>query len=101
IVTCSKYGTCPKCRCPASNLQDLEKASPRTRLWTEGVINEAKANAGSSPKEFHKECMMHDVTGGIYVPFWQDLPYMDIHKCIMPDVLHQLYQGIFKHLIGW
>ncbi|KAF8885723.1 hypothetical protein CPB84DRAFT_1816804 [Gymnopilus junonius] len=45
--------------------------------------------------------MANDVAGGVFTPFWQDLPFADIHKAIMPDILHQLYQGIFKHLVGW
>src|SRR6266545_3100017 len=34
-------------------------------------------------------------------PFWINLPYSHIFRSIMPDVLHQLYQGVLKHLIGW
>jgi len=34
-------------------------------------------------------------------PFWKDLPYVHIYRSITPDVLHQLYQGIVKHVIGW
>ena len=34
-------------------------------------------------------------------PFWKDLPYVHIYRSITPDVLHQLYQGIVKHIIGW
>lgn len=101
LVACTKYGTCPKCQCPANNLGDPRPSTPRTRQWTESIIKEAKDKAGDSPKEFHKECMAHDVAGGVYVPFWQDFPYTDIHKCITPDVLHQLYQGVFKHIVAW
>ena len=37
----------------------------------------------------------------IVQPFWENLPFADIYLSITPDVLHQLYQGVMKHLISW
>ncbi|KAJ7348492.1 hypothetical protein DFH08DRAFT_959895 [Mycena albidolilacea] len=37
----------------------------------------------------------------IYHPFWEGLPYTNIYRTISPDILHQLYQGVVKHLIAW
>jgi len=34
-------------------------------------------------------------------PFWEDLPFANVFHAITPDVLHQLYQGLVKHLLGW
>ncbi|KAH9932480.1 uncharacterized protein B0H18DRAFT_1115738 [Fomitopsis serialis] len=34
-------------------------------------------------------------------PFWKDLPYVNIYASFPPDILHQLYQGMVKHVIGW
>ncbi|KAJ3831946.1 hypothetical protein F5878DRAFT_548876 [Lentinula raphanica] len=45
--------------------------------------------------------MVDDIAGGNYLPFWAGFPLADIHRCIAPDVLHQLYQGVFKYLIEW
>ncbi|KAF9044680.1 hypothetical protein BDP27DRAFT_1386570 [Rhodocollybia butyracea] len=42
----------------------------------------------------------HNVAGGIE-HFWKDFPLTDIHDCITPDILHQCYQGVFKHLLKW
>ncbi|KZV66206.1 hypothetical protein PENSPDRAFT_689159 [Peniophora sp. CONT] len=32
---------------------------------------------------------------------WKDYPHCDIYLAITPDILHQLYQGVLKHLIVW
>lgn len=102
LVTCSKYGTCPKCQCPAGELQDYPGEKPiQTANWTLSVINEAKSVSDGSPQIFHQGCMQCNVSGSVYEPFWKDFPYTDIHKSITPDVLHQLYQGVFKHLVEW
>ncbi|TFK59487.1 hypothetical protein BDN72DRAFT_780643, partial [Pluteus cervinus] len=42
LVTCSKYGTCPKCRCPAKELGDDVDYEARTSQWTLSVIEEGK-----------------------------------------------------------
>ncbi|KAF8812629.1 hypothetical protein BYT27DRAFT_7220800 [Phlegmacium glaucopus] len=101
LVTCTKYSTCVKCQRSADDLQNPKPGDPRTKQWTEKVISDAKKKSKGSSTKFHAECMAHDVAGSVYSPFWQDFTYTDIHNCITPDILHQLYQGIFKHLVGW
>jgi hypothetical protein len=101
LVSCTKYSTCPKCRQKAENLESVLKAGARTSQWTKSVILEAKETALDSFSAFHSACMDKDVARGTYDPFWSNLPFTDIHKAITPDILHQLYQGVFKHLIGW
>ena len=100
LVACTKYGTCPKCQCPAKNLQDTTVYPLRTQRWTEDVINSAKASA-TSIADFHQRCMNQEVSGSVYRPFWSGFPHTDIHTAITPDVLHQLYQGVLKHLTNW
>ncbi|EJD43103.1 hypothetical protein AURDEDRAFT_26854, partial [Auricularia subglabra TFB-10046 SS5] len=34
-------------------------------------------------------------------PFWKDWAHVNIHEAMAPDVLHQLYQGLIKHLTAW
>jgi Plavaka transposase len=101
LISCTKSGTCPKCRQKANNLQSILQESARTSQWTKSIILDAKEKASDSITAFHRACQNQDVAGGTYDPFWSNLPYTDIHKAITPDILHQLYQGIFKHLVGW
>lgn len=101
LVTCSKSGTCPKCQCGANNLADPTPRPHRTPNWTLGIIENARRASNGSAPQFSKSCLENEVTGGIYSPFWKDFPYTDIHRALTPDILHQLYQGVFKHVIGW
>jgi hypothetical protein len=101
LVTCTKYGTCPKCRQTANNLGDDQLAPSQTQKWTHQVIDDAKKELKDSIPKFHEYCMKRYVAGGVYSPFWKDLPFCNIHLTITPDILHQLYQGVFKHVIGW
>lgn len=35
-------------------------------------------------------------------PWWASIPYVNFHTSIMPDLLHQLYQGMIKsHTMPW
>lgn len=97
LVTCSKGGTCPKCRTGAKNLGDPNPTMDRSQKWTLGVINSSKANS-SSPSQFFTQCMAQDVAGGVPSPFWRGFPLTDIHRTITSDVLHQLYQLCLRSL---
>lgn len=102
LITCTKSGTCPRCRQKADELQESSPSEARKQGWTEGVIREAReAFRRGRRKSVHTTCMECDVAGGNYDPFWVGFPCVDIHRCISPDILHQLYQGVLKHLIGW
>ncbi|KAE9394162.1 hypothetical protein BT96DRAFT_958870 [Gymnopus androsaceus JB14] len=100
MVTCSRYGTCPKCRATADELSNSSPASCRSAAWTLGIMKHAKVSSTSNAQYF-QACMREEVSGYVYRPFWDDLPFLDIHFSITPDVLHQLYQGVLKHLINW
>jgi hypothetical protein len=101
LVTCTKYGTCPKCRRKAEELELPTSAQPRKQSWTQGVIQQARTAHFGKVSSVHALCMESDVSGGRFHPFWVGFPLVDIHRCVTPDVLHQLYQGVLKHLIGW
>lgn len=102
LVTCTKYGTCPKCQRKANELELPTPGEPRKTKWTHGVIHNARSlHRRGKTKSVYTLCMESDVAGGNYEPFWAGFPLADIHRCIAPDILHQLYQGVLKHLILW
>ncbi len=97
LVSGCKTGDCPKC--PTKNAElgqlkenyeyrDLEKVLKALETFDTNPANYAAvcAEAGIKP---------------IAHPFWESLPHSDIYLGITPDVLHQLYQGVMKHLISW
>ncbi|KAJ7478845.1 hypothetical protein B0H11DRAFT_1725700 [Mycena galericulata] len=96
LVTAIKTGECPTCEVPRDRLgeettfsfRDLENILAALDTLDEGPTIYAKACAEAGIKP-------------IYHPFWEGLPYTNIFRSISPDILHQLYQGIMKHLIAW
>ncbi|KAG8682098.1 hypothetical protein FRC08_015195 [Ceratobasidium sp. 394] len=34
-------------------------------------------------------------------PWWANIPHLDFAASLMPDILHQLHQGMLRHLLKW
>ena len=49
---------------------------------------------------FHQTCHKAKLKPIVH-PFWATFPFADIFSSIIPDILHQMLQGMMKHLIGW
>ncbi|KAG2349243.1 hypothetical protein BDR05DRAFT_1028905 [Suillus weaverae] len=81
LVTGIKFGECPKCDIDVDEMDALAALDEGNLLFVC-----ACSAAGIKP---------------IVHPFWEDLPFTNIFRAITPDVLHQLYQGLIKHLLGW
>jgi Plavaka transposase len=96
LVACCKNNQCPKCSVDPNEL-GKDGLPPLRDL--ESII-EALNTLNSGPTAYAKACKVAGIKP-IYQPFWADLPYVDIFCSITPDILHQLYQGIIKHLLSW
>ncbi|KAL6299809.1 hypothetical protein BKA93DRAFT_888051 [Sparassis latifolia] len=95
LVTCAYTGDCPVCDCPHDDLgsfpceydyRDLDAVYEALDLLGSPKFNEACESANLKP---------------IQHPFWEKLPYVDIFLSITADILHQLYQGVVRHLLSW
>jgi hypothetical protein len=96
LVTCCKHGKCPKCTVPRTDLGAHEEFEPQD---LEQVL-EALSQADQGPTAFRKACKDAGIKP-VHEPFWADLPYSSPFLAIAPDMLHQLYQGVVKHVISW
>ncbi|KAI0069497.1 hypothetical protein K474DRAFT_1752518 [Panus rudis PR-1116 ss-1] len=85
------------CTAPAASLADSLTRYPFRDL---DAMVKTLSVAHTNPKAFLLACKEANIKP-IFDPFWVDLPYCDIFLAITPDILHQLLQGVIKHLISW
>ncbi|KAJ7805230.1 hypothetical protein B0H14DRAFT_3091624 [Mycena olivaceomarginata] len=96
LVTCTKTGDCPTCEAPRDNLGD-GSVFPLRNL---DEILSALETLDQGPTVYARACAAAKIKP-IFEPFWEGLPYTNIFRSITPDILHQQYQGVVKHLISW
>jgi len=97
LVTGCKTGDCPRCPTKRAGLGQPEDHYQYRDL--EKVL-EALSMFDDDPGGYASRCADAGIKLIVH-PFWESLPYSNIYLAITPDVLHQLYQGVMKHLISW
>ena len=99
LTTGTVTGECPACPGHHNHLEDYEENVP-PGLQNLDEILKTLSSFDKEPASFLKT----SANAGIKLLmelFWKDLPYTNPFRSITPDILHQLYQGIIKHLISW
>ncbi|KAJ7707002.1 hypothetical protein B0H14DRAFT_3099614 [Mycena olivaceomarginata] len=96
LVTCTKTGDCPTCEAPRDNLGDGSIFPLRNLDEILGALE----SLDQGPTVYARACAAAKIKP-IFEPFWEGLPYTNIFRSITPDILHQQYQGVVKHLISW
>ncbi|KIL54184.1 hypothetical protein M378DRAFT_93004 [Amanita muscaria Koide BX008] len=97
LVTGTKYGECPKCQIEHDDLGSAFAPLTRRDLCK---TQDALATADTHPTQYVAICRDARIKP-IYHPFWENLPYANVFESVVPDILHQLHQGIVKHLVSW
>ncbi|KAI0338542.1 hypothetical protein BDW22DRAFT_1409533 [Trametopsis cervina] len=88
VVACCKMGDFPICEATKGELDDFLS------------ILTALATFDSDPDQFTEACADAHIKP-VPHPFWENLPHCNIFTSITPDILHQLHQGLVKHLLTW
>ena len=97
LVSGCKTGECPKCDIHQEKLGDLGTQSSYQDLQK---VLDALSTFDNNPVGYSSACSKVGIKLIVH-PFWESLPYLDIYLSLTPDILHQLYQGVMKHLIAW
>jgi hypothetical protein len=97
LVSCTYNSHCPKCTVPHNELGESE-VFPLRNL--DEALNVYQLADDADTRVFHAACRETGLKP-VYHPFWESLPLSNIYISITPDILHQLLQGVMKHLILW
>ncbi|KAJ7821262.1 hypothetical protein B0H14DRAFT_2831726 [Mycena olivaceomarginata] len=97
LVTCVKTGWCPTGETDHDSLGDGESKCVLRNL---AKILDALDTLDEGGTRYTQACTEAGIKPVVH-PFWEQLPYTNIFLSITSDILHQLYQGIIKHLIEW
>ena len=89
-------GHCPKCTAPLDKLGEYTRFSPHS--YNEAINTYFLADG--DVHTFHAACREAGLKP-VFHPFWESLPLSNIFISVTPDILHQLLQGVMKHLIAW
>ena len=96
LVTCTYNGCCPKCKVPENQLGEYSAFPPHVQ--TDALSTYHLANGDAST--FHRACREAGLKP-IFCPFWVSHQFTNIFLSITPDILHQMLQGVMKHIIKW
>jgi hypothetical protein len=90
-------GQCPKCVVLPDELGESQTFLPHVQSSAMLIYH---LSEGDDVHAFHLACCQAGIKP-IYRPFWANLPFSNIFVSVTPDILHQLLQGMMKHVIKW
>ena len=96
LVMCTYNSQCPKCIVPADELGEYFRHPLRDYHQAQEMFLLVDGDV----HVFHAACRDAGIKL-VFHPFWEHLPLTDIFIAITPDILHQMLQGVMKHLIAW
>ncbi|KAF8542359.1 hypothetical protein BDD12DRAFT_729202 [Trichophaea hybrida] len=103
-----KYNSCPKCQVPNDKLgslllpPDLESHRRKSAVFQQKYREHQDAKRADDRQTLKTVEDWFDSTSARPVPciFW-DLPHVEAYDLHRPDILHNIYIGMFDHLMTW
>ncbi|KAG8722468.1 hypothetical protein FRC09_006235 [Ceratobasidium sp. 395] len=95
LQSCTSEGSCPVCSTDWADRGSNEDPAPmRDREETiDAILSYFLYKHRGALNDLHLKPVW---------PWWGDLPDVNLAECFTPDLLHQLYQGVFKtHVVRW
>ncbi|THH18507.1 hypothetical protein EUX98_g8944, partial [Antrodiella citrinella] len=99
LITGVKTGQCACCTVPAKEIGDHGPGHPTHPFRDLDAVLKALETVGDAARS--AACKAVGIKPILPQPYWKNLPYANIFLSITPDILHQLYQGVIKHLVEW
>src|SRR6266545_1663176 len=99
LTICISTGKCTTCPTPQDEMGDYTRDEDLGLHDLDRILT-VLDSFDDDPGGFLQTCAEAGIKP-VVDPFWKDLPYVHIYRSITPDILHQMYQGVLKHLIGW
>ncbi|KAG8735486.1 hypothetical protein FRC10_010466, partial [Ceratobasidium sp. 414] len=93
-VACTTETGCPKCMKP---WQGRGNGGPRAPLRDPDTVLDALR----AYQQTKSPAVLQPLHWKLVMLFWADIPHVDIGPSLMPDLLHQLYKGMFEHMQNW
>ncbi|KAJ7595561.1 hypothetical protein C8J56DRAFT_1001694 [Mycena floridula] len=90
---------CATCPTDKNHLGDFPSAASEEYRDLIAILD-ALDKFDNDPAHFFSACKGAGIKP-LIDPFWKGLPFAHIYRLITPDILHQLYQGVIKHLLKW
>jgi hypothetical protein len=94
-------GDCPVCPAKQNELDNDDEDDDDVDIRDMDAVLDALALVDDPDPGVYKAACKNVGIKPIIGMFYQYLPYAHIFKAIAPDILHQLYQGVIKHILGW
>ncbi|KAG1880796.1 hypothetical protein F4604DRAFT_1879802 [Suillus subluteus] len=99
LATGVKTTQCPKCDVPSDEL-GLAASVANWQPRDLGVVLDALCALDEGGLAFVCACADAGIKPIVHRTVLT-LPFVNIFESVTPDVLHQLYQGLIKHLLAW